>query len=41
MAEHGCSPEDAFGRLVTMSQDANVPRRDVARAIVYQATNRG
>jgi len=41
MAEHGCSPEDAFGRLVKMSQDANVPLRDVARAIVYQATNQG
>ena len=41
MAEHGCSPEVAFGRLVKMSQDANVPLRDVARAIVYQAINHG
>lgn len=39
MAEHGCSPEDAFGRLVKMSQDANVPLRDVARALVYEVTD--
>lgn len=41
MAEQGCSPEDAFGFLVKMSQDANVPLRDVARALIYQATNQG
>ena len=41
MAEHGCSPEEAFSRLVKMSQDTNVRLRDVARAIVYQATDQG
>jgi AmiR/NasT family two-component response regulator len=41
MAEHGCSPEEAFDRLVTMSQDSNVPLREVARALVYQAAKPG
>jgi len=41
IAEHGCSPEEAFSRLVKMSQDTNVRLRDVARAIVYQATDHG
>ena len=40
MAEYGGPPEDAFRRLVTMSQHANVPLRDVASAVVYQASNR-
>ena len=39
MAEHGGPPEAAFRRLVKMSQDTNVPLRDVARALVYQASN--
>ena len=39
IAEHGCSPEAAFCRLVKMSQNSNVRLRDVASAIVYQATN--
>jgi len=37
MATHGGTPEDAFNRLVRMSQNSNVPLRDVAKAIVYQA----
>ena len=40
MAEHGGAPEDAFRRLVKMSQNANVPLREVASAVVYQASNR-
>ena len=41
MAEHGCTPEEAFCRLVKMSQDTNVPLRDVAKALVYQASRHG
>jgi AmiR/NasT family two-component response regulator len=36
MTERRCSPDEAFGVLVKMSQDSNVPVRDVARALVYQ-----
>ena len=40
MAEHGGPPEDAFRRLPTMSPTANVPLREVASAVVYEAANR-
>jgi len=36
MTERHCTPDEAFGVLVRMSQDSNVPLRDVARALVYQ-----
>jgi AmiR/NasT family two-component response regulator len=36
MTERRCSPDEAFDVLVKMSQDSNVPVRDVARALVYQ-----
>jgi AmiR/NasT family two-component response regulator len=36
MAERLCTPDQAFDVLVTMSQESNVPLRDVARALVYQ-----
>jgi AmiR/NasT family two-component response regulator len=39
MAKHGGPPEEAFRRLVRMSQDTNVPLRDVASALVYHASN--
>ncbi len=38
MTAHGGTPEQAFARLVVMSQNTNVPLKDVARAIVYQAS---
>lgn len=38
MAERGCDEDTAFLILVLMSQDTNVPLRDVARAVVYRAT---
>ena len=37
MATHGGTPEDAFDRLVKMSQESNTSLRDVAKAIVYEA----
>ena len=37
MAERGCDEESAFQILTQLSQDTNVPVRDVARAIVYKA----
>ena len=36
MAERHCTPQEAFDVLVRLSQDSNVPLRDVARALVYQ-----
>ena len=36
MTERHCTPEEAFGVLVRLSQNSNVPLRDVARALVYQ-----
>jgi two-component system, response regulator / RNA-binding antiterminator len=36
MAQHGCSPEEAFGMLVRLSNDTNVRLADVASALVYQ-----
>ena len=36
MADHHCTPDEAFDLLVALSQDSNVPLRDVARALVYQ-----
>ena len=38
MAERGCDEDTAFLILVRMSQDTNVPLRDVARAVVCRAT---
>jgi AmiR/NasT family two-component response regulator len=38
MAERGCDEDTAFLILVLMSQDTNVPLRDVAGAVVYRAT---
>jgi hypothetical protein len=37
LAEHAGTPEDAFRRLVTVSQGSNVKLRDVARALVARA----
>jgi hypothetical protein len=37
IAEHGCDEDAAFAILRRLSQDTNVPLRDVARAIVYAA----
>jgi hypothetical protein len=37
MATQGCSRDAAFEALVTMSQKSNVPLKEVARALVYQA----
>lgn len=37
LAEHAGTPEDAFRRLVTVSQESNVKLRDVARALVARA----
>jgi hypothetical protein len=34
MERHGISPDEAFGRLVTMSQDSNIKLRDVAENMV-------
>jgi len=34
VAEHGCSPEDAFGMLVQASQRCNRKLRDIAKAMV-------
>jgi AmiR/NasT family two-component response regulator len=36
MTERHCTPGEAFGVLVRLSQNSNVPLRDVARALVYQ-----
>lgn len=38
MAKQGCSADDAFARLATMSQERNVKLRELARSIVDQAT---
>ncbi|MBX9243876.1 ANTAR domain-containing protein [Actinotalea ferrariae] len=38
MAKQGCSADDAFARLATMSQQRNVKLRDLARSIVDQTT---
>ncbi|MEU4674256.1 ANTAR domain-containing protein [Amycolatopsis sp. NPDC023774] len=40
MAQRRCSPQEAFGVLVTLSQDTNVKLRDVARAFLdeFRAT---
>ena len=38
MAERHCDADEAFCALRKLSQDTNVPVRDVARAFVYQAT---
>ena len=37
MAERRCDADAAFQVLVNMSRDTNVPLKDVARALVYQA----
>lgn len=37
MADRRCDADAAFQVLVKMSTDTNVPLRDVARALVYQA----
>ena len=36
MTERHCTPDEAFDVLVRLSQNSNVPLRDVARALVYQ-----
>ena len=38
MAERHCDADQAFQVLRELSQDTNVPVREVARALVYQAT---
>jgi hypothetical protein len=38
MGQHRCSSDEAFVRLKQMSNDANVRLRDVAGAVIYQAT---
>jgi hypothetical protein len=38
MAQHRCTSEEAFNRLQVMSSNNNVKLKDVAAAIVYQAT---
>lgn len=37
MAEQRCTPDEAFGMLVKLSNDTNVRVADVAGALVYQA----
>ena len=37
MAERRCDADAAFQILVNMSRDTNVPLKDVARALIYQA----
>lgn len=37
MADRHCDADTAFEVLVQMSRDTNVPLKDVARALVYQA----
>ena len=37
MADRRCDADTAFQVLVKMSRDTNVPLKDVARAMVYQA----
>ena len=39
IATRGCPREDAFQALVKMSQDSNVPLKEVARALIYQAVD--
>jgi hypothetical protein len=38
MAQHHCTGEEAFLRLQKLSNDTNVRLKDVAAAIIYQAT---
>ncbi len=38
MAQHRCTSAEAFLRLQKMSNDTNVKLKDVANAIIYQAT---
>ncbi|MBA2574623.1 MAG: GAF and ANTAR domain-containing protein [Nocardioidaceae bacterium] len=38
MALHGCTSQDAFARLVTMSQMRNVKLREIAREVVDNAS---
>ena len=37
MAEHRCTPNEAFKILVTLSQDTNVKLADVAAGLAYEA----
>ena len=39
IAQRGCDDDAAFEALVEMSQNSNVPVREVARAIVYQSVD--
>lgn len=39
IATRGCPREEAFRTLVKMSQDSNVPLKEVARALIYQAVD--
>jgi hypothetical protein len=39
IATRGCPREEAFQALVKMSQDSNVPLKEVARALIYQAVD--
>jgi AmiR/NasT family two-component response regulator len=41
MAEHHCSPDEAFALLVRLSNDTNVRLADVASALVYQTARDG
>jgi two-component system, response regulator / RNA-binding antiterminator len=41
MAEHHCSPDEAFALMVRLSNDTNVRLADVASALVYQAAHGG
>lgn len=37
VAEHRCTPNEAFKILVTLSQDTNVKLADVAAGLAYEA----
>ena len=39
MATRGCPRDVAFEALVKLSQDSNVPLKEVARALIYQAVD--
>ncbi len=41
MLLRGCSPAEAFGVLVTLSQSSNVKLRDVAAVVVAAGSNAG
>jgi AmiR/NasT family two-component response regulator len=41
MARAGCSADDAFRRMVKMSNDSNVRVAEVASALVYHVENGG